>query len=826
MSSHSQYHDEDDAPRSTKTTEPKAPTDGDAIRSLERRSQLLGIGLGIATLLLVVVGVSVLMWYSQVQKTRQTEAGSRAAEVEKEATAALNEARDKAEQGRSQAQNDRLQDWQVSLNQVEEALKRADDVLKLGEPRDDLKQKVQTQRAELDQARKALEFSDQLDALRFRRPDNDKQRADLANVYAQLFKEFGIDARLLDANLSAKKILALPNRDAVIDALLDWADVPPAAAERAKLLQAAVLAEPEPNSILKKVADAEGKNDRAALIEMAKPENLEARQPRSLRRLADALYRAGAEPEAVKVLRRGQQTFPQDFWLNYTLGSVLVSRRGARDRTDALRFLTAAAALRPPNAQLYNHLGLALRLNGEIEDAVRVYNKAKEFDPRNVAILNNLGKALQLKGDIDGALGELQEAVAIDDKRLESQINLGAAWQAKGDLSAAITCFNKALAIDPNSAIAHTSLGLTLEAQGDLDGAVAAHKKALAIEPTSVQANNNLGLAQLAKGDVDDALDSFREALKYDSQDPTTFINLGTAIRNKGDLDGALRTFQTACELAPRDNVPREHLAFVMALKNDYLGAIQEYRLAVDLNPRSLGAYIGLGKALVEKGKVTEAIAALKPIATTREFEKDKQFPVLRQQYLEYFGWMDNWEDREDRVNRVKDVLDDKTRLHGADDHLAFARLCMLWKHYYIDAVRYYGDAFGIRPALADDVRQGHRFDAACAAALAGSGQGEHVSSFTELDRRRMRDRARQWLEEDLAGWAKFVGSDKPADLAQARATMLHWRLERCLSTVRNRDALEKLPDPERVQWQQFWDKVDGFVNQLRQKKETVTPKP
>jgi hypothetical protein len=143
----------------------------------------------------------------------------------------------------------------------------------------------------------------------------------------------------------------------------------------------------------------------------------------------------------------------------------------------------------------------------------------------------------------------------------------------------------------------------------------------------------------------------------------------------------------------------------------------------------------------------------------------------------------------------------------------------MQLKHMYVNAANFYVEAFQTRPELANDLRLGHRFDAACAAALAGTTPGEDTASLEETDRRIWREQARHWLEEDLAQWAKLAASDKAADRVQTRAVLLRWKLERHLAAVRGKEALLKLQEAERGLWQKLWDDVDGVVILSNQKK-------
>ncbi len=828
MSEPSEYSDA--TAQRVQSSQPAESPEAATIRSLERRSLWLGIGLGAALFLLVLGVVSALLLYSEERKDRRAEAARRNAEVEHEAAVSLGEAHDLFEQ-QARPVADRPEQWQPALNKADDALKRAENVLKVGDAKDELKQKVQALRADVDLAKKGQDLANQLDAVRLRRPDasvGPQQAKEAADTYAAVFKEHGIDARVLDVPLSVKKIQVLQNHGVILDGLLDWADVTPSETERAKLFE--VVSTAEADQLLKDVVRGVVKHDRPGLTEMAKAEIARSFDPPprpawAYRRLADGLVAVGATDEAVAVLRKSQAGYPQDFWLNYTLGVLLRQDQGVKGRTDALRFLTAAAALRGPSAQLYNHLGLALRATGEVGEAINAFEIARRQDGQNVAVLNNLGTARLQIGEVDSALDLFTIAESLDPKRMETKINKGSALQTKNELDLAIRTFNEALAIDPNSAIALTYLGLTLEAKGDLDGAVEAHLKALKIDPKSIPAHNNLGNAQLAKGDVDDALHTFEEALKINPRYAPSYLNLGEALRYKGDLDGAMRAFQSAIDLTPRDAGPHEHLGFVLSLRGDLDGAIREYRTAVELNPRSTAAYLGLTRALVEKrrlgdepGHLLEAIAIL---ADGLKHIETKNNARVKQQYEEYKSWERILDEAKKGENdHLTPVLTEKERLNSAEEMLVYARLCLFYKHLYNNATKFYADAFGIRPELANDLRLGHRFDAACAAALAGNGEGKDVASFTAIDRQTRREQARRWLAEDLALWTKLAASDKPMDRAQTRAALLRWKQERHLAGVRDKDALAKLSENERAVWQKLWDDVDALMSQLRQKKQ------
>jgi hypothetical protein len=45
---------------------------------------------------------------------------------------------------------------------------------------------------------------------------------------------------------------------------------------------------------------------------------------------------------------------------------------------------------------------------------------------------------------------------------------------------------------------------------------------------------------------------------------------------------------------------------------------------------------------------------------------------------------------------------------------------------------------------------------------------------------------------------------------------MRHWQTDADLAGVRDKDALDKLPEDERKQWRQFWDDVADLLRRAR----------
>jgi hypothetical protein len=130
----------------------------------------------------------------------------------------------------------------------------------------------------------------------------------------------------------------------------------------------------------------------------------------------------------------------------------------------------------------------------------------------------------------------------------------------------------------------------------------------------------------------------------------------------------------------------------------------------------------------------------------------------------------------------------------------------------YAQAARLYAEVFAAEPGLADDLGKPHRYNAACAAALAGCGQGKDAPP-DGAERARLRKQALDWLNADLARCKQFLARQSDKVRAAVRQLLLHWRDDADLAGVRG-DAIEKLPEAERPAWRQLWADVEQTLKQ------------
>jgi hypothetical protein len=106
------------------------------------------------------------------------------------------------------------------------------------------------------------------------------------------------------------------------------------------------------------------------------------------------------------------------------------------------------------------------------------------------------------------------------------------------------------------------------------------------------------------------------------------------------------------------------------------------------------------------------------------------------------------------------------------------------------------------------------RYLAARCAALAGCGLGNDVPKLGDAEQARWRRQAREWLEADLAAWARTPGSNSPPVARVAKEMLTLWQADPDLAPLREPGALMKLFSEEREEWTSLWSKVRLAVEQ------------
>jgi hypothetical protein len=175
---------------------------------------------------------------------------------------------------------------------------------------------------------------------------------------------------------------------------------------------------------------------------------------------------------------------------------------------------------------------------------------------------------------------------------------------------------------------------------------------------------------------------------------------------------------------------------------------------------------------------------------------------------------------------RLPDLLAGKATPANPAERIELGGLCFA-NRMYRAAARFYEEAFADQPGLADQLGA-HRYKAACAAALAGSGLGGDADKLGGPERARLRKQALDWLRADLLACVRLLDTQAGAASATKVMKVLQlWERDAALADVCGPEALAKLPEAERHAWQQLWDDIDATLARVvarppREKKAAV----
>jgi serine/threonine protein kinase/Flp pilus assembly protein TadD len=332
----------------------------------------------------------------------------------------------------------------------------------------------------------------------------------------------------------------------------------------------------------------------------------------------------------------------------------------------------------------------------------------------------------------------------------------------------AIRYYSVAVGLRPESPGAHNNLGNALNDKGQLDEAIAEYREAIRLKKDYAEAHYNLGNAMLAEGRRDAAISCYRQAIGLKKDFALAHNNLGNVLAKQGKLDEAIACYRQAIKIDPKDATAYSNLGNALYEESKLDEAVACYRQAIKINPKHANAHNNLGVALARQGKLPA---------------------VLKGEY----------------------------KPRSSEEWLGFAELSGMMQMHHA-AARLYVEAFTADPKMADILATDNRYNAACAAALAGCGQGEDAAKLDDTERGRLRRQALDWLRADLAAYGRLLAKGPDKARPAIRQRMQHWQQNADFAGVRGAAALAKLPEAERPAWHKLWADVADTLTRTQGK--------
>jgi serine/threonine protein kinase/Tfp pilus assembly protein PilF len=668
--------------------------------------------------------------------------------------------------------------WQQQrrLPEALSAARRADGLLAGVDVDEALRQRVRARLAD-------LELLHSLENVRLEKQtgvkDSHFDREGADGLYGQTFRDAGLDVEALSAEEAAERVRRSTVAAELAAVLDDWA-----LARRANrgvddpswkdLRRIARLADPDPWRT--RVREALERNDRPALLAVATSKEVFGQAPATLDVLGSALSRD-------QVTRGKTEAILQEAQTLYMLRSTVSRDQETRGQVEA--FLREAQQRHPDDWGInYNFWEFLLTMQPpQWEEILRSASVMAALRPQSPGARLNLGSVLQEKGQLDAAIVEFRVALQLKKDYADAHNNLGIVLGKKGLLDAEIEEYQEAIKIKNDDAEFHYNLGVALGKKGLLDAEIEEYQEAVRLKEDFAWAHLQLGRKLLARGRREEAIAAFRKAVRFDKKDAEAHYELGRALGNTGQLDEAIAEYHQA-----------------IGLKKDY--------------PE---AHCNLGALLEEKGRFAEAL-----VYRRRGHElglKNPRWPYPSAQ------WVQRCERLVELDGKLPAFLSGQKRPADTAERLAVAQLCQMpFKGLYAAAARLYAEAFADEPQLADDLGAQCRYSAACAAALAGCGQGRDADKLDAKERVRLRQQAVDWLRADLKVYRQDM--EKVADKAGLTIAqrMQHWLQDIDFAGVRGAESLARLPEAERKDWHKLWGEVEELLQRAAQQPKTASP--
>ncbi len=437
--------------------------------------------------------------------------------------------------------------------QAQVAAVRAEALLGDGAVAPALAERVRGLIRELAEGQADVALLESLDAVRLRQAEIRGDGFDFVpsrKEYEQSFRTYGLHRNAMAPEEAARALSRRPRRvRATLLAALDhWSILASfeKAPEAAWLKQVLAVADSDPWR--QGVRSAREKNDRQAMEKLAREVDIAEQPPEALFVLALGLRQRGADAAALALFRRAQQAFPADFWINHDLG-IALSKCQPPQPEEAIRFLTAAVALRPDSPGARMNLGFVLSRAGRRDEALVAYRQAIALKADYSMAHYNVGVTLGEQGHLDEAVVAYRQAIRLKPDYSSAHFELGLALGEQGHLDEAVVAYRQAIRLKPDYSMAHLKLGLALGKQGQVDEAIAACRRAIQLKPDQADAHYNLGIFLARTRRPAEAAAAFRKAIALRPDYAESHCNLGYVLQQQGELAQALISLERGHEL-------------------------------------------------------------------------------------------------------------------------------------------------------------------------------------------------------------------------------------------------------------------------------------
>jgi tetratricopeptide (TPR) repeat protein len=462
------------------------------------------------------------------------------------------------------------------------------------------------------------------------------------------FQEFGIDLEALEPAEAAARIKRTSVSQALVQALDGWAVMRKRSRGGEedpfwkKLVEIARQADPD--QWRNQFRDALLGRDRPALEKLAEAVPIRDVPPATAYLLGLALKDLGALDKAMDVLREAHRHHPDDFWLNDALAWFSKEVHPPR-YDDALRYYTAALAVRPQSVPAHRLVAETLQVKGALDEAIAEYSRVIELTPKGAGAWNTRGAAYWHMHLYDKALADFNQSIELAPKAsagwhwrglayvqlhqydkaigdynqaIELGPKVGNAWGARAQAymqlhqyEKAIADYSKEIELDPKNAAAWHNRGSVYNELHQYDKALADFSRAIELDPKEAAAWAFRGSAyayiQMQQWDM--AIADLNKAIALNPKLVVAWNDRGMSYRALGQWDKAVADFSQAIELDPKNAVPWSNRGGAYNHMGQYDKALADCSKAIELDPKHAIAWNYRGRVYYNLGQYDKALA-------------------------------------------------------------------------------------------------------------------------------------------------------------------------------------------------------------------------
>jgi tetratricopeptide (TPR) repeat protein len=546
-------------------------------------------------------------------------------------------------------------------------------------------------------------------------------------------------------------------------------------------------------------------------------------RPESLARLAEASFALGNLINEI-----GSK---QDALVAYA-ESLAIRERLARANPCGSAFQSELAAS-------HNNIGVLLWETGKPAAALKSFQAAleiktklahanpsvSEFQSELAGSHNNIGNLLSETGKPADALKSYQAALVIQRKLTDtnptviefqrvlagSYYNTGLLLSATGKPADALKSLEAALAIQTKLAggnpsvsefqrelaRSHNNIGLLLSETGRPASALKSYEAALLTQTKLVEANPSVSAFQ---SDLAGSLNSIGELLRETGKPAAALKQYESALAIERKL---VREHPESPDFASQLGATLNNLALIDMNAKRFVEARDRLRQAVECQRRALASNPAhptyrqfMANHLTILIRASRALRDVKGL-----IEAERQFVELRETDPAMAAF----------DAKLRAIVKGEQRPRNFGEWLQLAQQAYDSAR-YAAAARLWQEALELDPRLGDDRQALHRYSAACAAALAGCGQGRDDPPPSDDQKSKLRRQALDWLTAERSAWAKLLAMANEEQRGGIVKTFEHWRQDPDLAGIRDDAELGKQPEAERVAFRKLWADVDALL--------------